>query len=66
MALVISRDEMERREWDLRQFRHSTEMEGGHLSDAVERDLAQYVRGEVDENELLRRARERTFGRPAG
>lgn len=61
---MISRQEMERRAWDLRQFRHSTEMEGGRLSEETERDLAQYVRGDVDEVELLRRVRERTFGRP--
>lgn len=55
----ISREEQEQRAEDLRQFRHSTEMEGGRLSEAVERDLADHVRGEVDEEELLRRARSR-------
>lgn len=45
---MINRQEKERRAWDLRQFRHSTEMEGGRLSEETEHDLAQYVRGEVD------------------
>lgn len=39
------------------QFRHSTEMSGGRLSDDAEHDLAEYVRGEVDEAEMLHRAR---------
>lgn len=56
---AISREEQERRAEDLRQFRHSTEMEGGRLSDAVEADLAEFVRGEVDEAELRRRVRAR-------
>lgn len=55
----VGRDEQERRSEELRQFRHSTEMEGGRLSDAVEHDLAQFVRGDVDEAELRRRVRER-------
>lgn len=55
----IGREEQEQRAEALRQFRHSTEMEGGRLSDAVERDLAEFVRGVVDEAELRRRVRER-------
>lgn len=57
--VAISREEMERRGEALRQFRHSTEMEGGRLSEAVESDLSEYVRGEVDEETMLRRVRER-------
>lgn len=57
--MAISREEQNLRAEDLRQFRHSTEMEGGRLSDAVERDLAEFVRGDVDEAEMLRRARAR-------
>lgn len=54
---AISHEEMERRGEALRQFRHSTEMEGGRLSAEGERDAAAYVRGEIDEEEMLRRAR---------
>lgn len=36
-------------------------MSGGRLSDDAEHDLAEYVRGEVDEAEMLRRVRAR-FG----
>lgn len=57
----ISCEERERRAEVLRQFRHSTEMEGGRLSEEAERDAAEFVRGEVDEAELLRRVRAR-FG----
>lgn len=53
----ISREEQDRRAERLRQFRHSTEMEGGRVPEAAERDLAQFVRGEIDEAEMLRRAR---------
>lgn len=55
---TIGREEQERRAEGLRQFRHSAEMEGGRLSAEAERDLAQYVRQEVDEAEMLRRARD--------
>lgn len=57
----ISSEEQARRAEALRQSRHSTEMEGGRLSDEAERDLAEFVRGEIDEAEMIRRARE-TFG----
>ncbi|MCW4601563.1 antitoxin VbhA family protein [Janibacter hoylei] len=59
--MAISPEEQARRAEALRQFRHSTEMSGGRLSDDAEHDLAEYVRGEVDEAEMLRRVRAR-FG----
>lgn len=55
--MTISQQEQQARAERIRQFRASTEMEGGSFSPETERDLAQYVRGEVDEAEMLRRAR---------
>lgn len=55
----ISQEEQERRVEVARQFRHSTEMEGGRVSDAAQADFAAHARGEIDEAELLRRARQR-------
>lgn len=53
----ISPEERARRREDARQFRHSTEMEGGRVPEAAQADLAAYARGEIDEDEMLRRAR---------
>ena len=55
--MSISAEETARRIEEARQFRHSTEMEGGRVPDAAQRDIAAYARGEVDEVEMLRRAR---------
>lgn len=52
--MAISPEEQARRAEALRQIRHSTEMSGGRLSEEAEHDLAEYVRGEVDEAEMLR------------
>lgn len=58
MADVTS-EETARRVEEARRFRHSTEMEGGRVPDAAQQDIAAYARGEVDEAEMLRRARQR-------
>lgn len=59
----ISTEEKAARAEDVRQARHSTEMEGG-LTDAVTRaDEDAYARGDIDEAELIRRARAR-YGLP--
>lgn len=40
---------------DARRIRHSTEMEGGRTSDEARAIQDMYVRGEIDEEELMRR-----------
>lgn len=42
-----------------RRIRHSTEMEGGRTGRVARADQDAYVRGEIDEEELLRRFRAR-------
>ena len=46
---------------DVRRIRHSTEMEGGFIPLEAQADQDAFVRGEIDEDEMLRRARAR-FG----
>ena len=58
MADVTS-EETARRVEEARRFRHSKAMEGGRVPDAAQQDIAAYVPGEVDEAEMLRRARQR-------
>ena len=58
MADVTS-EETARRVEEARRFRHSTEMGGGRVPDPAQQDIAAYARGEVDEAEMLRRARQR-------
>lgn len=57
----IRPEEHARRREEARQFRHSTEMESGRVPDAAQADVAAYERGELDEDEMLRRAR-RLYG----
>ena len=51
-----------RRQVAVDEARHSIEMEGGRVSDAVEADAARYVAGELSSEELLERVRRRHTG----
>lgn len=48
-----------RRQGAVDDARHSTEMEGGRVSEAAEADLAQYVAGELSTDDLIERAHRR-------
>ncbi|HET9655328.1 MAG TPA: antitoxin VbhA family protein [Kineosporiaceae bacterium] len=61
--MSITPEEQARRAEDARRIRHSTEMEGGRTPDATMADQDAYVRGEIDEDEMVRRFRER-YGLP--
>jgi uncharacterized membrane protein len=52
---TIPPEERGRREADALRIRHSTEMEGGRTSEAARAIQDMYVRGEIDEAELMRR-----------
>jgi|JI8StandDraft_1071087.scaffolds.fasta_scaffold46845_3 hypothetical protein len=60
----ISLEEQERRAEAARQFSHSTRMSGGRVPPSAEASIAAYVRGEIDEAEMRRRARA-DYGLPA-
>ena len=55
----IPTDEALLRAEDVRRIRHSTEMEGGFIPLDAQADQDAFARGEIDEEEMLRRARER-------
>ena len=57
----VSAEEQLLRAEDVRRIRHSTEMEGGFIPLEAQADQDAFVRGEIDEEEMLRRARAR-FG----
>lgn len=59
--MAITEEERARRAEDVERIRHSTEMEGGQIPAAAMGDLAEYVAGDVDEDELIRHGRAR-FG----
>lgn len=59
----ISAQEQAHRAEDARQARHSTEMEGVTTDSVTRSDEDEYVRGNIDEQELIRRARVR-YGAP--
>ena len=59
-ALVSAEEQLLRAE-DVRRIRHSTEMEGGFIPIEAQAYQDAFVRGEIDEEEMVRRARER-FG----
>lgn len=52
----ITAEESRRRAEDVARIAHSTEMEGGRVPDEAMADLAEFIDGDVDEAELLRRA----------
>jgi hypothetical protein len=55
--MPISDDERLRREHDIKQTNASWALEGLEPDPAVEEISAAYARGEIDENELMRRTR---------
>jgi len=57
----IAAEEMRARAEDVARIAHSTAMEGGGVPEPAMADLAEYVAGDVDEAELIRRGRAR-FG----
>ena len=57
----VSAEEQLLRAEDVRRIRHSTEMEGGFIPIEAQADQDAFARGEIDEEEMVRRARER-FG----
>ena len=57
--MSIDPEESQRRAETARRIRHSTEMEGGHTGPVARADQDAFVRGEIDEEELLRRFRAR-------
>lgn len=59
--MAISEQERAQRATDVARIRHSTEMEGGRIPDETLADLTEFVAGDVDEAELIRRTRAR-FG----
>lgn len=68
VAMVASgdgsgRDRLRRQE-SVDDARHSIEMEGGRVSDAVEADAARYIGGELTTEEMLERVRRQYAGGP--
>lgn len=57
--MTISDEERARRAEAARRSRHSAEMEGGYVPAETQADQDAYVRGEIDEAEMVRRFRER-------
>lgn len=55
--MSISDEERARRADDAARIRHSTELEGGRTDDAARAIQDQYVRGEIDSEELVRRTK---------
>lgn len=55
--MSISDEEKALRARDFAQMRHSIEMEGGHVPEETAADMAEFIEGLIDEDELLRRAR---------
>ncbi len=53
--MSMSDEERARRADDAARIRHSTELEGGRTSEAARAIQDQYVRGEIDAQELMRR-----------
>lgn len=55
----VSTGECARRRVAVDEARHSTEMEGGRVSEPAQADLARYVAGELTSDELIERAHQR-------
>lgn len=58
-VMAISEEEKRQRAEAARQIRHSTEMEGGRTDDVARAMQDEYVRGEIDGDELIAKIRQR-------
>lgn len=54
----LTTEQIEERRWSIEQVRHSTELEGGRSNDAARSIQDRWVRGEIDDDELVRLTQE--------
>lgn len=50
----LTQRQIEERRWQMRQIRHSTELEGGRTSDAARAIQDRWVEGAISDDDLMR------------